>query len=183
MPWRWIGRRTALVVGTTAGQIWTIGSTILDSTRQSGDATLAAVPFADLSAPVNLLEVAPDGATIVAVIGPTTDSTTPDSTTPDSVVVLDGSTAAEVGRRSVGPVVAISEAGSGSVAVAIPEGVLFIDSATATFETTVRLAGPPGGMAFTTNLDKDRLYVSLPGDGRSARGDDQCARRLRQPCP
>ncbi|MEO8468631.1 MAG: phospholipid carrier-dependent glycosyltransferase [Chloroflexota bacterium] len=152
-----------LLVGTTEGDIRAIDTAFLDFARQTGatpDAgSVVSTSLAKLDAPLQYLLVTPDGGTIVAVTA-SADGASAGS----DAIVLDATSGTEVGRVGTGVVSAIAEAGIGSVALAVPDGVAFLDTATATIQTTIGLPGVPSGMDFTTNLDKDRLYVSYLAD-------------------
>ena len=152
-----------LLVGTTDGEIRAIDTAFLDFARQTGSkpdvGSVVSTPLAKLDAPLQYLLVTPDGGTIVAVTAPA-----PGASVASDAIVLDAASGSEVGRVATGVVAAIAEAGTGSVALALPDGVAFLDTATATIATTIPLSGVPSGMAFTTNLDKDRLYVSYLAD-------------------
>ncbi|MEO8207490.1 MAG: phospholipid carrier-dependent glycosyltransferase [Chloroflexota bacterium] len=158
--------RHRLLVGTADGRILAIDTTVLDAARLAGappPTPPVATPFTRLTGPVTHLEVTPDGGIVVAVIPRLAGDETlaPADGLAWVAVVLDAESAAEAGRAPVGEVEALANAGTGSVALATPDGVAFLDTTTATITTTVTLAGPAGGMALATNLDKDRLYVSI----------------------
>ncbi|MEO8462650.1 MAG: phospholipid carrier-dependent glycosyltransferase [Chloroflexota bacterium] len=147
-----------VLVGTTDGRIVAIDTTVLDAARLAGSPPPSPVvpsPFATLDGPINFLDVTPDGGTVVAVLSPDAGAGA------WTAVVLDADTATEEGRATVGQVSAVANAGTGAVAVATEAGVAFLDTSTASIATTVPLDGTPGGMAIVTNLDKDRLYVSI----------------------
>ncbi|TAL05748.1 MAG: phospholipid carrier-dependent glycosyltransferase, partial [Chloroflexota bacterium] len=152
-----------VLIGTESGEIRAIDTTFLDFARQTGanpdPGSIESTLLATLDGPVDYLIVTPDGGTIVAVT-----PAAPGTGDGSIAIVLDASTGAETGRASTGKVLAIDEAGSGSVALAVPSGVAFLDVTSATVPTTIQLIGAPTGMAFTTNLDKDRLYVSYVAD-------------------
>ena len=161
--------RHRVLVGTGDGSILTVATGPLDAARWTGAApAVEAVPanaFATLPGSIAFLHVTPDGGTIVAATR--TRSLGPEATAM-TATVMDADSAAVVGSVALGMVVAIADAGTGMVALATPAGVVFVDVATATSPETVALAGPPEGMALTTSLDKDRLYVSFVGpDGPS----------------
>ena len=151
-----------LLVGTTDGEIRAIDTTFLDFARQTGSTpetgSVVSTPLVKLDASPEYLLVTPDGGTIVAVTASAGAGGGSDA------IVLDATSGSEVGRVATGAVSAIAEAGIGSVALAVPQGVAFLDTATVSIPTTIRLSGVPTGMAFTTNLDKDRLYVSYLAD-------------------
>ncbi|MES2210688.1 MAG: phospholipid carrier-dependent glycosyltransferase [Chloroflexota bacterium] len=154
-----------VLIGTVSGDIRTLTTTGLDGSRGPvPPGALNVTTFASLDRQIEFLQVTPDGATVVAVVAASTDSVSAPETTMNTAVVLDAASAVEVGRAAVGRVSAIAEAGTGSVALATPAGVAFLDTASAKVPTTIPLAGPPSGMAFTTDLDKDRLYVSYQAD-------------------
>ncbi len=152
-----------LLIGTDSGEVRSIDTTFLDFARRTGMApdpgSIESTLLATLDGPVDFLIVTSDGGTIVAVT-PAAAGTSEGS----EAIVLDAPTGSETGRVAVGTVLAIDEAGSGSVALAVPAGVSFLDVTSVTVPTTVQLVGVPTGMAFTTNLDKDRLYVSYVAD-------------------
>ena len=152
-----------LLVGTTDGAIRAVDTAFLDVARQAGSkpdaGSVVSTPLAKLDAAIQFLVVTPDGGTIVAVTASAAGAN-PGS----DVIVLDAGSGSEVGRVATGVVAAIAEAGTGSVALAVPAGVAFLDTASAAITSTVQLSGVPMGMAFTTNLDKDRLYVSYLAD-------------------
>lgn len=143
-----------VVIGTTDGAIRLIDTTTLDAARWAGTkAEVSARPFATVGGPIRLLQVAADGASIVAVLDNASGSR-------DDVLVIDAGTATETGTAALDSVTQIADAGAGTVALATRDGVAFIDTASASLTTTIALGGPAGGLAFVTNLDKDRLYVS-----------------------
>ena len=143
-----------VAVGTTDGAIRLIDTTPLDAARWAGTkAEVSARAFATVGGPVRLVQVAADGASIVAVLDAPAG-------TVDEVVMLDAGAATEVGRVTLDSVTQIADAGAGTVALAARDGVAFIDTASASLTTTIALGGPAGGLAFVTNLDKDRLYAS-----------------------
>ncbi len=156
--------RTAhrVFVGTLTGEVRTIDATAFDGKGASIVLGASTAPtFARLDGQIEFLHITSDGGTLVAV---TSISPRAPDTDASTAVVLDTASAAEVGRVAVGRVAAVADGGTGSVALAVPEGVAFLDTTTASVSTTVPIAGPPRGMAFTTNLDKDRLYVSYLTD-------------------
>jgi len=149
-------------VGTGSGEVRTIDTTAFDGNGAVIDpGDFNAPPFTQLDGQIDYLYVTPDGGTVVAVTS--LSPRAPDTGT-ETAIVLDAASASEVGRVALGRVAAVADGGTGSVALAVPEGVAFLDTATASVTTTVSIAGPPQGMAFTTNLDKDRLYVSYLAD-------------------
>ncbi len=152
-----------LLVGTTDGEIRVIDTAFLDFARQTGSTpdagSVVSTPLAKLDASLQYLLVTPDGGTIVAVT-----ASAAGAIAGSEAIVLDAASGSEVGRVATGVVSAIAEAGTGSVALAVPDGVAFLDTATPSIPTTIPLAGVPSGMAFTSNLDKDRLYVSYLAD-------------------
>ena len=106
-----------------------------------------------------------DGASIVVVLAGGSAEVA------SEVVVLDTAAATETGRFQRTAIAQIADAGAGTVALADSRGVAFVDTTTAAVTTTVELEGPALGLAFVTNLDKDRLYVTYmaPGGPRVAK--------------
>jgi hypothetical protein len=147
-----------LLVGTSAGAILAIDATALDAARWDGtvpaDGTIVPQPFTTLTGPIEFLLVSPDGGTVVAVVPS-------GSAGGDTAVTLDAGSAAEVGRADVAAVTAIDGAGAGAVGLATSDGVAILDLASGSVSTTISVGGPALGLAFVTNLDKDRLYVSV----------------------
>ncbi len=80
------------------------------------------------------------------------------------VVVIDAVAATETGRVRLAGITQLANAGAGTVAIAVDGGVAFIDLTTATTTASTELDGPAQGIAYATNLDKDRVYVSYLGD-------------------
>ncbi len=155
-----------IFVGTVSGDIVVVDTTALDDVRRgtvSKDAAPAgSQPFGRLDGSLEFLHVTPDGGTLVAVLSVGDGSP---AGTRQAAVVMDAASGSEVGRTDVGPVVAVAGAGLGSVALATAGGsVAILDLATATIPTTVSLDGPAFGLALTTELDKDRLYVAYQAD-------------------
>ena len=149
-------------VGTSSGEIQVIDTTLLDSARWAGSTPVdvTARAYTTTDAAVLFLHSTPDGSTIVAVEpGPPTAP----ATSADVAIVIDGATAAEVGRVTLGTVAQVADAGAGMVAFATPQGVPFLDTTTARITTSIATSGPAMGIAFTTQLDKDRVYVSVLG--------------------
>ena len=146
-------------VGTSSGEIRFVATKPLDearwSGRQAGD--VGALAFTTTGAAVRFLHATPDGGTIVAVEKAVGNA----NPTSDEAIVIDAASASEVGRARVGTVAQVADAGTGMVAFATPDGVAFLDTTKATLTTTIRTSGPAMGLAFTTQLDKDRLYVSV----------------------
>ena len=152
-----IGHR--VLIGTTDGSISSFDTQQLDLARwnHTSTADLGAHAFTKTDGAVEFLHVTPDGGTIVAVEPAAAGSTRG----ADVAIVIDAASASEVGRASLGKVAQVADAGTGTVAFATPDGVPFIDTTTATVTTTIRTSGPAMGIAFTTQLDKDRVYVSV----------------------
>ncbi len=155
-----------IFVGTVAGDLLVLDTTGVDDARRGTVAPAAAPagpqPFGRLDGSLEFLHVTPDGGTLVAVLSAGDGSP---GGTRQAAVVMDAASGSEVGRTDVGPVVAIGGAGLGSVALATAGGsVAILDLATATIPTTVPLDGPAFGLALTTELDKDRLYVAFQAD-------------------
>ncbi len=152
-------------VGTSSGQLLTLDATVLDAARRDGtvlsSGAVVAASFTTLGEPVAFLHVTPDGASVIAVLNGGIAADAPAGAPASTVVVLDGAGASEVGRATVDPVSAVSDAGLGSVALATVHSVAFLDIAEVKISTTVPLSGPALGMVLTTNLDKDRLYVTV----------------------
>jgi uncharacterized protein (DUF486 family) len=152
-----VGHR--VFVGASDGSISVVDTPALDTARWEGatGAGLEARAFTGTDAAVDFLHVTPDGGTIVAV-----EPAAPDSTKgADVAIVIDAASASEVGRAGLGKVAQVADAGMGTVAFATPDGVPFLDTTSATITTTIRTSGPAMGIAFTTQLDKDRVYVSV----------------------
>ena len=148
------GHRVA--IGTSGGAILVVDTTPLDQARRAGVSTeIPAGPFANLGAPVRLLHVDGGGATIVAVLDEPTGG--------GEVVVLDATAGTETGRFELDGVVQVADAGSDTVALAGPSGVVFADTVSGGRSTTVTLEGPARGLALAVNLDKDRLYATYDG--------------------
>ncbi len=156
--------RTAhrVLVGTSAGEILAVDTAALDTARQDGsvlaDGSVSARPFLTVDSPIRFLHVTSDGATVVAAVLDAAGQQDPAFWT---VIVIDAASATEVGRVEVGHVAGVADAGTGAVALATPEGVAFLDVAGASISSTVALPGPALGLALTTSLDKDRLYVTV----------------------
>ena len=153
-----------ILVGTTGGDIRALDTLDLDTARWAGQAvpggTPAAPALATLDGPVDFVHVTPDGGTVVAVYRTTG--------APDRriAVVLDGASASELGRAGLGPVAQVDDAGTGFVAFATTDGVVFLDTGGGAISSTVGLGGPALGMALATSFDKDTLYVTfLDADG------------------
>ena len=150
-----VGHR--VVVGTDAGAIRIIDTSTLDAARWGGGtASTVARAFASVDGPIANALVSADGASIVVVLEAGTGGA-PGA----EVVILDAEAATETGRVRLPGTGQIANAGAGIVALAVDTGVAFLDLATATVATSVELPGPAQGLAFATNLDKDRLYVSV----------------------
>ena len=146
-----VGHRVA--IGTSDGAIRLVDTTLLDTARWAGTSTeAAAAALTTLDAPVRLLHLTADGATIVAVLD--------DPSGLDIAVVIDARAATEIGRVEFDGVAGVADAGAGAVALATAAGVAFVDTSTASLSTTVALAGPARGLALAVNLDKDRLYAT-----------------------
>ncbi len=154
-----------VLVGTSNGEILAVDTTALDTARRDGTApaggSVNAQPFLTTDGPIEFLHVTPDGSTVVAVVPGATGQQDPDGRT---AIVIDGASAAEVGRADVAYVTGVADAGTGPVAFATPDGVAFLDTASAAITTTIVLPGPALGLALATSLDKDRLYVSVQAD-------------------
>ncbi|MBF8289187.1 MAG: Phospholipid carrier-dependent glycosyltransferase, partial [Chloroflexi bacterium] len=153
-----VGHR--VVVGTSGGSLRIIETAPLDEARWTGVAAKASArAFASIDGPIQFLHVSADGAWIVAVEpggGPGADTVAGAS----SAIVLDAAAATQAGRIILTDVTGVADAGIGTVALATGSGVTFIDTTSASVTSAVLLGGPAAGIALTTNLDKDRLYVS-----------------------
>jgi len=144
-----------VAVGTTDGQVRLIDTKALDEARWAGTiAEATARAFATVDGQIERIFVPSDGASIVAVLAGDSAVAATD------VVVIDARAATETGRVERTAITQIADAGAGTVALADARGVAFLDTATATVTTTVELEGPALGLAYVTNLDKDRLYAS-----------------------
>jgi hypothetical protein len=143
-----------VAVGTSDGAIRMIDTDPLDAARWAGTkAEVTAKAFTTLSGPIRTLFMPSDATAIIAVLDGAGETANP-------VVVVDTAAASETGRLDLQGVAQVADAGAGTVALATERGVVFVDTATATTLATVERDGPARGLAFVTNLDKDRLYVS-----------------------
>ena len=149
-------------IGTSDGVISTFETPVLDTARwnRSSVADLREHVFTRTDAAVEFLHVTPDGGTVVAV-EPAASDAAGGTKGRDVAIVLDAAAASEVGRAGLGKVSQMADAGTGTVAFATADGVPFLDTTSATITTTVRTSGPAMGIAFTTQLDKDRVYASV----------------------
>lgn len=154
-------------IGTSSGEIRSVDTKALDEARWSGASArdLGARAFTTTDAAVQFLHVTPDGGTIVAVEPAAAGNANPPAgnakPATDVAIVIDAASAAEVGRALLGRVAQVADAGTGMVAFATPDGVPFLDTTSGKITTTVHLSGPAMGLAFATQLDKDRIYVSV----------------------
>ncbi|HEX4897507.1 MAG TPA: phospholipid carrier-dependent glycosyltransferase, partial [Candidatus Limnocylindrales bacterium] len=155
-----------VVVGTTDGAIRRIDTRLLDEARWAGTtAEATASAFASVDGRIERIFVPSDGASIVVVLAGGSAEVA------SEVIVIDARAATETGRFERTAIAQIADAGAGTIALADSRGVAFVDTVTATVATTVELEGPGLGLAFVTNLDKDRLYVTYmaPGGPRVAK--------------
>ncbi|HSO28371.1 MAG TPA: hypothetical protein VLS28_00580, partial [Candidatus Sulfomarinibacteraceae bacterium] len=153
-----VGHR--LVVGTSGGEIRFVDTAPLDEARWAG--TLATARVANgpvrLGAPVRLVHVPADGASLVVVLGDSSGDAVSEGG--GTVAVLDPTGATEIGRVELDGITGVADASTGLVALATAAGAAFVDTATASVTTTVALAGPARGLVLVDNLDKDRLYAT-----------------------
>jgi len=146
-------------VGSTTGEIQFIDTLPLDDARGANQVAVPAInPFVQLDGPVQRLFI-PKSATTIAAVLP---AATPGSQT---VVIVDPQAAAEVGRVVLPKITQIADANASDstsprIAVADADGVAFVSIKTAKVDTVVRLGGPAGGVADTSDLTDDPLYAS-----------------------
>ena len=161
------GHRVA--VGTTDGEIRLIDTAALDLARWGGGTpTAGARAFTSVDGPIERILVSADGTSIVAVLEPGAGTGGEGSAgvgqaAEADVVVIDARAATETGRIRLAGITQIANAGAGIVGLADATGVTFLDLATAGVASSVELDGPAQGLAYATNLDKDRVYVSFIG--------------------
>ncbi|HEV2006351.1 MAG TPA: phospholipid carrier-dependent glycosyltransferase, partial [Candidatus Limnocylindrales bacterium] len=145
-------------VGSTTGEIQFIDTLPLDDARSANAAAVPATnPFVQLDGPVQRLFIPKSATTIAAVLPATAGS--------QAVVIVDPQAAAEVGRVILPKVTQIADANAAEstsprIAVADADGVAFVSIKTAKVTTVVRLGGPAGGVADTSDLTDDPLYAS-----------------------
>ncbi|TAJ98907.1 MAG: phospholipid carrier-dependent glycosyltransferase [Chloroflexota bacterium] len=155
-----------VVVGTSDGAIRLIDTPGLDLARWGGGSPGAAArAFVTVDGPIERLLVSSDGTSIVAVLAPTAapgeDDAAPGQALAADVVVIDAAGATETGRVRLAGITQLTNAGAGTVALAVESGVEFVDLTSATVSASVELDAPALGIAFATHLDKDRVYASL----------------------
>jgi hypothetical protein len=156
-------------IGTDGGAIWTVDATVLDGLRQgttpatggsggeAGAALVAPAVWANVATPITLLHATADGTALAVAAGRGSDA---------SVITLDASSTAEIGRFALADVRQMVDRGSGGVAIAAGEAVVFLDTTSGQASKTVPLDGTVGGITATSGLSGDPLYASyLASDG------------------
>jgi Gpi18-like mannosyltransferase len=148
------GRNHRVFVGLQTGDIKTIDTRPLDDARAAG--TLGApeaTAFLTLDAAIQDLLVTSDGNALAATLPATALSST--------VVVIDPNAASEVHRTTLQEVSQVADIPGGNrIAVADASGVVFLDDSTGEVQTTVQLDGPGRGVAPSSDISDNPLYVA-----------------------
>ncbi len=148
------GRNHQVFVGLQSGEIDTIDTHPLDDARAAGVVgTPEAFAFLTLDGPIAHLLVTTGGDAVVAVI--------PATATSQSVVVIDPNAATELHRTTLDDVTQVADAGGNRIAVADKAGVTFLDDSTGQVQTTIQLGQGGHGVAPSTDISDNPLYVSF----------------------
>ena len=147
------GRNHRVFVGLRTGDIETIDTRPLDDARAAGTrGTPGATAFLTLDAAIEHLLVTADGNALAATLPATPLSNT--------VVVIDPNAASELHRTTLHGVAQVADAGGNRIAVADANGVVFLDDSTGEVQSTVQLDGPARGVAPSSDISDNPLYVA-----------------------